>query len=87
MFPTFRVVKLIGTRQLEAPNPTGRLQKVNILDVHKIIPADFIVSCLPDKQVFARKGKYINYPHTSEEVSAIDAFLDDYFPNVRLRCQ
>ena len=54
-----RVVKLIGTRQLEVSDPTGRLRKVNISDVHKILPADFIVSSIPDKQTFVRKGKYI----------------------------
>ena len=49
-----RVVNLIGTRQLEVSDPTGRLRKVNILEVHKILPADFIVSCIPDKQIFVR---------------------------------
>ena len=53
----FRVIKLIGTRQLEVSDLTGSLWKVNISDGHKILPADFIVSCIPDKQVFARKGK------------------------------
>ena len=41
--PNFRVVKLIGTRQLEVSDLTGILRKVNISDVHKILPADFIV--------------------------------------------
>ena len=65
-----RVVKLIGTRQLEVSDLTGRLQKVNISDVHKILPADFIVSCVQD----AMKGKCINNPHTLKDVSVIDAF-------------
>ena len=58
--PNFRVVKLIGTKQLEVSDLTGRLRKVNISDVHKILPEDFIVSCILDKQIFTRKGKYIN---------------------------
>ena len=61
--PNFRIVRLIGTRQLEVSDLTGRLRRVNVSDIHKILPADFIVSCIPDKQVFARKGKYINDPH------------------------
>ena len=83
----FRVVKFIGTRQLEVSDLTGRLWKVNILDVHKILPAKFIASCLLDEQIFARKGKYINNLHILKEVFAIDTFLHEYFPNVRLRCQ
>ena len=59
----FRIVRLIGTRQLEVSDLTGRLRRVNVSDIHKILPADFIVSCIPDEQVFARKGKYINDPH------------------------
>ena len=54
--PNFRIIRLIGTRQLDIPDPTGRLRKVNICDVHKIVSSDFIVSCIPDEQVFARKA-------------------------------
>ena len=44
-------------------DPTGRLlRKVNICDVHKFLPSELIVSCIPDEQVFARRGKYINDP-------------------------
>ena len=85
--PNFRIVKLIGTRQLEVSDLTGRLWNVNISDVHKILPADFIVSCLQDEQVFTRKGKYINDPCILKEVFAIDAFWHDYFPNMRLKHQ
>ena len=52
--PNFRVIKLIGMRQLEFPDLTDRLWKVNILDIHKILPADFIVSCIPDELDSAR---------------------------------
>ena len=85
--PDFRVIKLKGTRQIEVSDQTGKLQKVNISDVHKILPADFIVSCIPNKQDFPRKGKYINDPYIMNEVSAIDAFLHEYFLDVRLRHQ
>ena len=57
MFQT--LVRLIGTWQLEVSDTTGKLREVNILDVHKILPADFIVSCITDEQIFARKAKYI----------------------------
>ena len=40
--PNFRIITLIGTRQLEVSNPTGRLRKLNICDVHKVLPSDFI---------------------------------------------
>ena len=83
----YRVVKLVGTRQLEVSDPTGRLRKVNISDVHKILPADFIVSCIPDDQVFARKGKYINDPHLLKEVSVIDAVLQYCFHDLEPRHQ
>ena len=57
--PNFRIIRLIGTRQLEVSDLTGKLRKVNICDVLRILPSEFIVSCIPDEQVFARKGKYI----------------------------
>ena len=56
----FRIIGLIGTRQLQISDLTGRLRKVNISDVHSILPSEFIVSCIPHEQVFTRKGKYIN---------------------------
>ena len=58
----FRMIRIISPRQLEVSDPTGRLQKVNISDVHKILPSDFIISSIPDEQVFGRKGRYINDP-------------------------
>ena len=85
--PNFTIVKLIGTRQLEVSDPTGRLRKVNISGAHKILPADFIVSCFPDEQVFASKGMYINDPCMLKEVSVIDTFLQDYFQDVGPRHQ
>ena len=85
--PHFRVVRKIGTRQLEVSDLKGRLWKLNISDVHKILPTDIIVSCLPDKQIFARKGKYINDSHILKEVLVIDIFLHEYFPHIRLRHQ
>ena len=81
------VIRLIGTRQLEVYDPIGRLRKVNICDVHKVLPSEFIVSYIPDEQVFARKGKYINNPHILKEVMVIDAFLQENFTDVKFRCQ
>ena len=57
--PNFRAVCLIGPRQLEVSNPAGRPRKVNVYDVHKILPSDQMVSSIQDEQVFGRKGKYI----------------------------
>ena len=85
--PNFRIVRLTGTRELEISDPMGRLRKLNISDAHKILPAEFIVSCLLDEQIFAGKGKYINDPHILKEVSVIDAFLHQCFQNIRLRHQ
>ena len=36
----FRIVCLIGSRQLEVFDPTGRLRKVNVCDVHGILPSN-----------------------------------------------
>ena len=80
--PIFRIVILIGTRQLEVSNLTGRLRKVNICDVHQILPSDYIISLILEEQVFGRKGKYINDPHILMEVAIIDAFLHENFPHV-----
>ena len=85
--PNFRIIRLIGTRQLEVSDLTGRLRKVNICGVHKMLPSEFIVSCIPDEQVFARKGKHINDPCILKEAMVIDAFLQDNFTNVKFRCQ
>ena len=79
--------KLIGTRQLEVSDLIGILRKVNIWDVHKISPANIIVSCILDEQIFARKGKYINDPHILKKVLVIDTFLQDYFLDIGPRCQ
>ena len=76
---------LIGSRQLEVSNPTGRIRKVNVCDVHKILPYVHIVSSIPDDQVFHRRGKYINDPHILKEAAIIDAFLHEKFPNVRIK--
>ena len=56
--PNFRIVRLIGPRQLEISNLTGRLRKVNICNVHKILPSDFTVSSIPDKHVFGKRQVY-----------------------------
>ena len=85
--PNFRIIRLIGTRQLEVSDPRGRLRKVNICDVHNISPSEFIVSCIPDEEVFARKGKYINDPYILKEVMVIHTFPQDNFTNIKFRCQ
>ena len=84
--PNFRVVRLTGTRQLEVSDQMDRLQKVNISDAHKNLPTDFIVGGLPDEQIFARKGKYINDPHILKELLVIDIFLHECFPNLWFKC-
>ena len=35
-YAKFRVMHLIGSRQLEVSTPTGRIRNVNACDVHKI---------------------------------------------------
>ena len=85
--PNFRIIRLIGTRQLEVSDPRGRLRKVNICGVHKIFAIRVHSELHPDEQVFARKGKYINDPCILKKVMVIDAFLQDIFTNVKFRCQ
>ena len=58
--PNFRVVCLIGSRQLEVSDPTVRIRKANVCEVCMVLPSDHIVSLLSDEQVFGRRGKYIN---------------------------
>ena len=80
----YRIIRIISPRQLEVSDQTGRLWKVNISDVHIILPSDFIISSIIDEQHFGRKGKYINDTHILKEVSVIDVFLEENFPNVRI---
>ena len=82
--PNFRVVCMIGSRQLEVSNATGRTRNVNVSDVHKIVPSDQIISCILDEQIFGRRGKYINNPRILKEVVIINAFLHENFPQVRI---
>ena len=77
-------MRLIGPRQLEVSDPTGRLRKVIICDVHKMLPSDYTVSSIPDEQVFGSKGKFINDPCILKEVAIIDVFLHENFPHVKI---
>ena len=78
--PYFRIIRIISPGQLEVSDPTGRLWKVNISYVHKILPSDFIVSSIPDEQVFGRKGNYINDPYILKEVSVYRCISRAKFP-------
>ena len=40
--------------------------------MYKVLPSEFIVSCIPDEHILARKGKYINNPCILKEVTVID---------------
>ena len=77
--PNFRVVPLISSKQIKISNPTGRTRKVNVCDVHKIVLSDHIINSTPDKQVFGRRGKYINDPGILKEVLIIDSFYMKIF--------
>ena len=83
--PKFRVVHLIGSRQLEVSDPMGRTRKANVCDTHKIMPSDHIISSIRDEQVFGGKGKYINDPRVIKEVAIIDAFLHEKLDEVKIR--
>ena len=83
--PNFRVVCLIGLRQLEVSFSMAETRKVNVCDVHKILPLDHIIRSIPDEQVFGQRGKYINYPRIIKEVAIIDTFSHEKFPQVRVR--
>ena len=78
-------VHLIGSIQLEVSDHTERTRKVNVCDVHRILPSDHIVSSISDEQVFGRRGKYINDPQLLKEVAIIDAVLHDHFPQVQIK--
>ena len=41
--PNFIIVRLKGSRQLEVSDQTGRLRKLNICDMHKILTSDYII--------------------------------------------
>ena len=55
--PNFRVMCLIGSRQLEVSDPTDTIRKINGCDVCKILLSNHIVSSIPYEQVFGRRGK------------------------------
>ena len=50
--PNFRVVALIGSRQLEVLDPMGRTRKINVCYAHKVMPLDNIISSILDEQGF-----------------------------------
>ena len=79
----FRVLYLIGLRQLKVSDPTGRIRKVNVCDVHKILPSDH--SSILDEQVLDRRSNYINDPGILKEVAIIDAFLYENVTDVRFK--
>ena len=83
--PNFRVIRLVATQQLEVSDPTGRLGKLNTCYVHKVLSTEFIVSCISDEQIYARKGKHINDQHILKEIVVIDTFLQDNFTDIRFR--
>ena len=83
--PNFKVVCLIGSSQLKVFDPSGRIRKINVCDVHKILPSDDKASSIPDKEVFGIRGKCINEPHIVKEVVIRDAFLHENFPHVRIK--
>ena len=49
------IIIIISPRQLEVSDPTGRLQKVNVSDIHKILPSDLILSSIPDEQILTEE--------------------------------
>ena len=83
--PNFRIIRLIGPRQLEVSDLTGRLWKVNISHMHNILPSDFIISSIPEWTSLCQKRKHINDPHILKEVSVTDVFLQENFLNIRIR--
>ena len=58
--PNFRVVCLIGSRQLEVSSATSRSRKGHVCDAHRKVSSDHIVSSIPNEQVLGRRRKYIN---------------------------
>ena len=83
--PSFKIVCLIGSRQLEVSNPMSRTRKVNVCNAHERVPSYHIISSMQDEQVFGQGDKYINNPRIIKEVAIIDAFLHENFPQARVR--
>ena len=79
--PNFIVVHLRSSRQLEVSD----VKSLNVCDVQKVLPSDYIVSSIADVEVFGRRDKYINAPHILKEVVIIDPFLHENFPHVRIK--
>ena len=50
--PNFRVVCLVGSRQLAVSDLTDRTRKVIVCNAYKTMPSDCINSSILDKQVF-----------------------------------
>ena len=74
--PNLRLVRLIGTRQLE-------VSEVNISDVHKILPAEFIISCLPRQTGLCQEGQVYKWPRYTEGSVGHNFFLAWVFPKCK----
>ena len=52
----YRVMWLIGARQLVVSNLIVRARKVNVCDAHKTVPSNHIISSIPDEQVLIKEA-------------------------------
>ena len=55
-------MKKIGEKGLNVQDPTGKMKRVSAEHVQFIYPAEYYLTALPQKEIFARTAKYINRP-------------------------
>ena len=60
--PNFHVCKVFNDRACDLQDPSGLVRCASIADTQLWMPAKYIVSVLPDIQVYGWASKYINDP-------------------------
>ena len=60
--PNFCICKVIYDRPYDLQNPTGNVRHDAVADIQLLMPAEYIVSMLPDTKVFRWACTYINGP-------------------------
>ena len=60
--PDFHICKVINNRPYDFEDPTGHVQHASVADIQLLMPAEYIVSMLPNIKAFGQAWKYINVP-------------------------
>ena len=59
--PNFHICKVINYRAHDLQCPTGHVQHASVADIQLLMPAEYLVSMVPDINVFRWGFKYINH--------------------------